>query len=97
MAEQTERTGHHEPEPINDPPIEHDPIGQALLTLPLAVAEGAKDVAVWAVSETIIPAAEKLIEVFEGSPEATAPNIDIPTPPEETTIRSSSVAQEEMP
>ena len=27
----------HQPEPIHDPPIEHDDLGQALLTLPFAV------------------------------------------------------------
>jgi len=62
----------HQPEPIHDPPIEHDDLGQALLTLPFAVAEGAKDVAEWAVSETIIPVAEHIIDAFKPSEAETA-------------------------
>ena len=86
MSEQLEQ------EPINDPPIEHDPIGQALLTLPLAIEEIVGDVAEWAVTEAIIPAAESLIEPFK-EPQYPIPNIEVPAS-EEITGRSAYAAHE---
>ena len=86
-----------DPNEIYDPPIEHDDLGQALLTLPLAVVEGGAEVVAWAASETIIPVAEHLIEAFSSSPEAEAPVLDIPTSPEETSMHVEGVAHEEMP
>jgi hypothetical protein len=86
----------HDPEPIHDPPIEHDDLGQALLTLPLALAEGGEELIAWGASETIIPAAEKLIEAFKPSVEASAPNIDIPTE-EETSTHATYSAHEDAP
>ena len=77
--------------------IEHDDLGQALVTLPLAVVEGGAEVVAWAASETIIPVAEHLIEAFSSSPEAEAPVLDIPSSPEETSMHVEGVAHEEMP
>lgn len=90
MTEQLEQ------EPINDPPIEHDPIGQALLTLPLAAAEVIGDVAEWAVTETIIPIGEALIEPFVPPVQYPVPNPNLPAS-EEITGGSSSAARDEAP
>ena len=90
MSEQLEQ------EPINDPPIEHDSLGQALLTLPLALAEGGVEVVAWVASETIIPVAEALIEPFEEPVQYPVPNPNVPAS-EEITGSSSSVAHDEAP
>ena len=86
-----------DPNQIYDPPIEHDDLGQAILTLPFAIAEGGAEVVAWAASETIIPLAEHLIEAFDPNVEASAPVLDIPTSPEETSMHAEYSAHEEMP
>jgi hypothetical protein len=86
----------HQPEPIHDPPIEHDSLGQAIVTLPLALAEGAEELVAWGVSETIIPAAEYVIDKITGDDDvpASAANLDLPIS-EETSIHATYAAHED--